>query len=52
MDLAIKAHVAKHRRNEQKVEGNERTSGKLSQLLSGLTLKKVMEVQGSNFFET
>jgi hypothetical protein len=52
MDLAIDAHVAKHRRNERKVEGNERTSGKLSQLLSQLTLKKVMEVRDSNFSET
>ena len=52
MDLAIKAHVAKHKENRRKAEGNERTSGKLGQLLSQLTLKKVMEVRDFNFSET
>lgn len=49
MDLAIKTHVAKHSVKGRKVEGNERTSGKISQLLSQLTLKKVIEVSDSKF---
>lgn len=52
MDLAIKAHVAAHKRKERKVEGNERSSGKISQLLSQLTLKKVIEVRDSKFSAT
>lgn len=52
MNLAIKAHVAKHKENGRKLEGNERTSGKLSLLLSQLTLTKVLEVRDSNFSET
>jgi len=52
MDLAIKAHVAKHKGKERKVEGNGRSSGKISQLLSQLTLKKVIEVHDSKFSDT
>lgn len=52
MDLAIKAHVAKHSGKERKVEGNERTCGKSSQLLSQLTLKKVVEVRDSKFSDS
>jgi hypothetical protein len=52
MDLAIKAHVAAHKLKERKVDENARSSGKISQLLSQLTLKKVIEVRDSKFSAT
>jgi hypothetical protein len=47
MDLAIKTHVAKHRGKERKVVGNRIISGKISQLLGQLTLRKAIEVNDS-----
>ncbi len=49
MDFAIKAHVIKHSERGRKVEGTKRSSEKISQMLSQLTLKKVVEVCDSKF---
>jgi hypothetical protein len=43
MDRAIKTHVANHRKKESETDKSEFTSGRISQLLSQLTLVKMCE---------
>ncbi len=43
MNNAIKRHVAKHRKLEKEAKNNFSKSGKISQLLSQLTLTKISE---------
>jgi len=43
MNRAIKTHVGEHRKKERKTKNNLNTSGKISQLLSRLTLIKMSE---------
>jgi hypothetical protein len=43
MNRAIQAHVAKHRKTERNTKKNVITSGKISELLSQLTLIKMRE---------
>jgi hypothetical protein len=43
MNRAIQAHVAEHRKKERNTQNNAVTSGKISQLLSQLTLIKMTQ---------
>lgn len=43
MNRVIKTHVAEHRKNERNTKKNVITSGKISQLLSQLSIIKIIE---------
>ena len=43
MNVAIKTHVAEHRKKERNTKNSGTTSGKISQLLSELTLIRVSQ---------
>jgi hypothetical protein len=43
MNRAIKIHVSEHRKKERKAKNNVITSGKISQLLSQLSLIKISD---------
>ena len=47
MNLAIKAHAAEHRKKGRNTQGKVSTSGKISHLLSQLTLMKISETNGT-----
>ena len=47
MNLAIKAHVAEHRKKGRNAQGKVNTSGNISQLLSQLTLIKMSEINST-----
>ena len=43
MNRAIKTHIGEHRKKERKTKNNSITTGKISQMLSQLTLIKMSE---------
>jgi hypothetical protein len=46
MNLAIKAHVAEHKKKGNKVQGNVNTPRNISRLLNQLTIMKINEING------
>jgi hypothetical protein len=52
MNRAIKAHVAEHIKKGKNAQGNISTSGKISQLLSQLTLIKMSKINGTSALDT